>query len=152
MLSGDDMTCYLLFPEVSFHCIDKWRKQDHEEVQMILTVWAQIFSNFWTISLLFLCLFFSFSFFLFFWGGGFVLVEFVWNSDWWQKLWRLIWTQLTLNHVSSAQSQCSDKEKSSPGSPPAGAYSRYLKCPHMRTAWGGSCQGLHHSTIHMLHK
>lgn len=42
MLSGDDMICYLLFPEVSFHCIDKWRKPGHAGVQMTLRVQTQV--------------------------------------------------------------------------------------------------------------
>lgn len=44
MLSGDDMICYLLFPEVSFHCIDKWRKPGHAGVQMTLRVQTQVLS------------------------------------------------------------------------------------------------------------
>lgn len=59
MLSGDDMICYLLFPEVSFHCIDKWRKPGHAGVQMALRVQTQALP-FLNISLFFLCLFFAF--------------------------------------------------------------------------------------------
>lgn len=87
MLSGDDMICYLLFPEVSFHCIDKWRKQDHAGVQMILTVWTQSFQFLNHFPVL------SMSFFAF--CSCWVCV---WNSDWWwQKLWWwLVWTHASL--------------------------------------------------------
>lgn len=44
------------------------------------------------------------------------------------------------------------QEKASPGGPPAEASLGYLKCPHWGTAGCGSCQGLHHSPMHMLHK
>lgn len=85
MLSGDDMICYLLFPEVSLHCIDKWRKQDHAEVPIILTVWTQIFQSFEP---------FPCYFYVFFFLGGVVLFllslfETV-NGGWWKKLWRLV--------------------------------------------------------------
>lgn len=75
MLSGDDMICYLLFPEVSFCCVDKWRKQDHVGVQTVLRYGHRVFSflnHFPTLSMFFcfalfwgvFCLFVCFLLFL----------------------------------------------------------------------------------------
>lgn len=74
MLSGDDMICYLLFPDVSFRCVDKWRKQDHAGVQTVLRYGHKEFSGFLNyypdLSVLFLL---------------FVLVGFVFETDWWKR-------------------------------------------------------------------
>lgn len=58
MLSGDDMICYLLFPEVLFHYIDKMEKARLEGVQRILLARTQCFSIYFfkLFPLLFLCL------------------------------------------------------------------------------------------------
>lgn len=76
MLSGDDMICYLLFPEVSFCCVDKWRKQDHVGVQTVLRYGHRVFSflnHFPTLSMFF-CFALFFGFFVFFFFFCFFLL------------------------------------------------------------------------------
>lgn len=77
MLSGDDMTCYLLFPEVSFRCVEKWRKQDHVGVQTVLRYGHRVFSFFESFPRFFLCFFVLLCFFVFL---LFVLVGFVFET------------------------------------------------------------------------
>lgn len=77
MLSGDDMTRYLLFPDVSFRGVEKWRKQDHVGVQTVPRYGHRVFSSFESFPRFFLCFFVLLCFFVFL---LFVLVGFVFET------------------------------------------------------------------------